>query len=232
LTQKDVDAGQVSSSARVTETDGEPLAPEATASIEIMIEPVFDCGDVVGKVFDDVNGDGYQNDGEPGLPGVRIATVKGFLVTTDKYGRFHIACADLPDKRVGSNFIMKVDTRTLPSGYSLTTENPRVIRLTAGKRVKLRFGASIGHVVSLDLADAAFEGGTTILKKQWIDGLDDLIGVLKQQPSSLRIFYLVSLAKELAKERVKTIEKDITKRWRSAGGDYELNIETRVEQGQ
>ncbi len=224
--------GKHTNKATVTGLDGNPLAPEARADIEIAIEPVFDCGDIVGKVFDDLNRNGYQDEGEPGLPGVRIATVRGSLVTTDKHGRFHVACADLPDSRIGSNFIMKLDTRTLPAGYRLTTENPRVIRLTAGKMSKLNFGASIGRVVRLDLTDAAFEPGTTTLKPKWQKGIDRLIEALESEPSTLRIGYGAAPDAELARRRIKAIEEDITQRWKSVRGRYELTIETRVEAGQ
>ncbi|MBA8845970.1 putative repeat protein (TIGR01451 family) [Ochrobactrum sp. RH1CCR137] len=224
--------GKHTNKATVTGSDGNRLAPEARADIEIAIEPVFDCGDIVGKVFDDLNRNGYQDEGEPGLPGVRIATVRGSLVTTDKHGRFHVACADLPDNRIGSNFIMKLDTRTLPAGYRLTTENPRVIRLTAGKMSKLNFGASIGRVVRLDLTDAAFEPGTATLKPKWQKGIDRLIEALETEPSTLRIGYGAASDAKLARERIEAIEKDIAERWKSVRGRYELTIETRVEAGQ
>ncbi|WP_420992322.1 DUF7507 domain-containing protein, partial [Brucella sp. SA075A] len=224
--------GKHTNKAIVHTPDGEPLAPEARADVEIMIEPVFDCGDIVGKVFDDVNRNGYQDKGEPGLPGVRIATVRGSLVTTDKHGRFHVACADLPDNRIGSNFIMKLDPRTLPAGYRLTTENPRVIRLTAGKMSTLNFGASIGRVVRLDLTDAAFEPGTTILKQKWLKGLDRLFEALESEPSTLRLSYGAAADAALARERIEALEEDIAKRWKSVRGRYELSIETRVEAGQ
>ena len=96
-------------------------------------DPLFDCSELIGKVFDDKNKNGYQDDGEPGMPGVRLATAKGLLVTTDQHGRYHIACAAIPNGQIGSNFILKVDENTLPTGYHLTSENPRVERLTRGK---------------------------------------------------------------------------------------------------
>ncbi|WP_163269644.1 hypothetical protein [Chelativorans alearense] len=105
----------------------------------------FGCSDVIGTVFDDRNGNGYQDAGEQGLPGVRLATVRGWLVTTDAHGRFHVVCANEEAGRIGSAFIMKLDARTLPTGYRLTTENPRAVRLTAAKTAKLNFGASIGR---------------------------------------------------------------------------------------
>ncbi|MCR4265850.1 choice-of-anchor D domain-containing protein [Nitratireductor sp. ZSWI3] len=219
--------------ASVIGPDGEELSPSARAVVEIIVEPVFDCGDIIGKVFDDRNGNGYQDKGEPGLPGVRIATVKGWLITTDKYGRFHVACADLPDQRIGTNFIMKLDTRTLPTGYRLTTENPRVVRLTAGKMTELNFGASIGRVVRLDLRDEAFAPGKVELSTVWAAGVDQLIEVLAQQRSVLRLSYIDSSSDpELATARIRHMKKLIADRWRQRKREYPLNIETRVETGQ
>ncbi len=225
--------GQHVNRAVVMDETGSPLAPEARATVEILAEPVFDCGEIIGRVFDDVNRNGYQDEGEPGLPGVRVATVKGWLITTDRYGRFHVPCAALPDQRIGSNFIMKLDTRTLPLGYRLTTENPRVVRLTAGKMTKLNFGASIGRVVRLDLKDAAFDGTSTKLKEQWAKGIDQLIAVLGKEESVLRLSYIDAGADpQLAKERIKELRKLIGERWQKDGARYRLEIETRMEVGQ
>ncbi|WP_274626754.1 DUF7507 domain-containing protein [Arvimicrobium flavum] len=225
--------GKHVNTAVVTDGGGNPLTPDGTATVEIVADPVFDCGEIIGKVFDDKNRNGYQDDGEPGLPGVRVATVKGVLVTTDKHGRFHVACADLPDQRIGSNFIMKLDTRTLPTGYRLTTENPRVVRLTAGKMTKLNFGASIGRVVRLDLKDDAFEPGDVTLKTRWNEGIDQLIDVLRKEQSVLRLSYVDAGADPaLAHERLQQVGDLIRKKWGERRGQYRLEIETRVEVSQ
>src|SRR5690606_23968548 len=189
-------------------------------------------GDIIGKVFDDQNRNGYQDPGEPGLAGVRVATVKGWLITTDEHGRFHVACADLPEARIGSNFIMKLDERTLPSGYRLTTENPHVVRLTAGKMTELNFGAALGRVVRLDLAAEAFEPGGVELAREWAEGLDQLIAVLAEEQSVLRLTYFDAGEAELAEARVKHIKALIAEAWRRRGRAYPLEIETRVEAGQ
>ena len=219
--------------AHAEDQSGRRITGQARAVVEIIVEPVFDCGDIVGKVFDDKNRNGYQDKGEPGLPGVRVATVKGWLITTDKYGRFHVACADLPDARIGTNFIMKLDTRTLPTGYRLTTENPRVVRLTAGKMTELNFGASIGRVVRLDLADEAFVPGEVELDERWAEGVGQLVDVLAQEQSVLRLTYLdTGSDPDLAEARVKRIKELIAERWRQRKRSYPLEIETRVEAGQ
>ena len=122
--------------------DGTAISNRGTAVVSITPSTVFDCSELLGKVFEDRNGDGYQDPGEPGVPGVRLATVNGQLITTDEFGRYHIACAAVPDARIGSNFVLKIDVRTLPLGWVVTTDNPRSIRLTRGKFGELNFGVA------------------------------------------------------------------------------------------
>ena len=133
----------------------------AQATVRVVPDPLIDCSDVIGKVFADRNANGYQDGGEPGLPNVRIATVRGLLTTTDQHGRYHITCVRIPDEERGSNAIFKLDERTLPSGFELTTENPRVIRLTRGKMGKVNFGAT-EHVSPTDPDDTSRAGPADI----------------------------------------------------------------------
>ena len=133
----------------------------ATASVDFIPEPSFDCTPVIGRVYDDVNVNGYPDDGEPGLPGVRLVTVNGDIITTDEYGRYHIPCAAIADAENGSNFLLKADTRTLPLGYAPTTENPRVVRVTRGKFVKMNFGAGFRTKLRVDFQMSDFSADGT-----------------------------------------------------------------------
>ncbi|MDP0506648.1 MAG: hypothetical protein Q7K47_05370 [Fusobacterium sp. JB019] len=65
---------------------------------------------------------------EEGIPGVKISTVSGLVVTTDKYGRYHIENIPLESIR-GNNYILKVDPITLPRGSKFTTKNPLLRRI-------------------------------------------------------------------------------------------------------
>jgi uncharacterized repeat protein (TIGR01451 family) len=96
---------------------GRAISGEASATVRIVPDPDFDCTDVIGKVFDDANRNGLQDADERGLGGVRLATARGLLAVTDQYGRFHITCAITPREGRGTNFVLKLDDRTLPSGY-------------------------------------------------------------------------------------------------------------------
>ena len=128
--------------------DGLAISNRGTAIVQIVPSSVFDCSELLGKVFEDRNSNGYQDEGEPGVSGVRVVTVNGQLITTDAFGRYHIACAAVPDAKIGSNFVLKIDERTIPLGWVVTTDNPRSIRLTRGKFGELNFGVAPKELVS------------------------------------------------------------------------------------
>jgi uncharacterized repeat protein (TIGR01451 family) len=208
---------------------GGTVSGEATATVRVIPDPNFDCTDVIGKVFDDRNLNGQQDTGEKGLAGVRVVTVRGLIVTTDEHGRFHITCAAVPDEDRGSNFILKLDERSLPTGYRLTTENPRVRRATRGKMLRLNFGATIHRVVRIDIADGVFEPNTTQLRLQWTPKISQLIEELKKAPSVLRLSYLADVEREgLVRKRLDALKKEITNRWDRSDGGYRLDVETEV----
>ncbi|HTG82900.1 MAG TPA: SdrD B-like domain-containing protein, partial [Geobacteraceae bacterium] len=198
----------------------------ASATVRVTPDPDFDCTDVIGKVFDDANANGYPDDGEKGLPGVRVVSARGLIATTDEFGRFHITCATVPDQDRGSNFILKLDDRTLPTGYRVTSENPQVQRATRGKMLRYNFGATIHHVVSLDVADGVFEPKSTRLRVQWQPRIDLLLKELRKAPSVLRLSYLAEVENRgLVDDRLKALKKEITGKW---DGGYPLTIETEI----
>jgi uncharacterized repeat protein (TIGR01451 family) len=211
--------------------NGELMAT-AQATVTVIEEAVFDCSDVIGRVFDDKNANGYKDDGESGLPGVRVVTLNGLLITTDAEGRFHVPCAAIPDSAIGSNFLMKLDVRTLPTGYKLTTENPRDVRVTRGKVVKLNFGATVNHEVRLDVTGKAFNGSTLELTDKWVGGIDKLLALLAKQRSSLKIVYHQGGEDpDLAAARVAALSDITFSAWKADGGKYKLVISTSVEEG-
>ena len=202
----------------------------ATATVRVTPDPTFDCTDVIGKVYEDRNRNGYPDAGEKGIGGVRLVSVNGLLITTDADGRYHIACADIPDADRGSNFILKVDTHTLPTGYRLTTENPGLVRITRGKLAKLNFGASIAKVVRVDMLDQAFVAGSLDLSPQWAAGLGQVLTTLTDPNAVLRVAYGVSTNEDpgLAEQRLRTIADRMRSLWREQGGPGDLTVETEL----
>ena len=240
---------------------GEAVSNIASAVVKVRPEAVFDCSDVIGKVFDDTNRNGRQDGppdrsgaitrddvytgkwsqpiveeqdlpGEKGLPGVRLATVNGLLITTDEFGRFHVPCAALP-KDGGSNFTLKLDTRTLPLGYRVTTENPRTLRLTPGKVARMNFGAASGRIVDIDLTAGAFAAGGAQPGAALDKAVDGLIGQIAQTPSAVRLRYQLAQGESdgLAHERLRALERLLKARARGRL-QYPLEIERVVDWGQ
>lgn len=230
-----VDPGQIFINRAYVYDESQPDADRirsniAEAEVGIIADPVFDCATVIGQVFRDRNQNGYQDSGEEGLAGARMVTLtKGTALTinADAYGRYHIPCAAIPNADRGSNIIIKLDTRTLPAGYRMTTENPRVARMTPGKAVKMNFGAAPVRLVELDLNRCAFERGRLQLTKASQQGLPTLIKTLKAQQSTLRISYRYDRRDaELAGRRMQVLQSLIRRLWASAGGSFDLDIET------
>ena len=225
-----VSEGKYVNRAEVVNTEAQrAISGVAAATVRVVPDPTFDCTDVIGKVFDDRNLSGQQDPGEEGLPGVQVVTPRGLIGTTDQYGRFHITCAMVPDEDRGSNFILKLDDHTLPTGSRLTTENPRVQRATRGKMMKFIFGATIHRVVGLDFADGVFEPDKTELRVQWRPNLKVLIEELKKAPSVLRLSYLADVEPEgLVRDRLEVLRYEIARLWDLTDGGYPLSVETEV----
>ncbi|MCF6273668.1 MAG: hypothetical protein L3J37_10870 [Rhodobacteraceae bacterium] len=233
---------------------GVDLVGFATATVRVLPVAVFNCSTVVGKVFNDRNGDGYQYNepasglvtetvyrggkgkfetlpvpqGEAGIPGVRLVTVDGLVITTDEFGRYSVPCASLPATG-GSNFILKLDPRSLPAGYSITSENPRVVRLTPGMMTEVNFGASLNKIARVDLNNAAFDvAGAPVTTLR--DGILQLAQSLTENPVSVVIAYHVGAGAQAsevseAQRRMELVETSLRRAWRDVGsGPLEIQM--------
>jgi uncharacterized repeat protein (TIGR01451 family) len=208
---------------------GEPLTGEATATVRVVPDPTLACTDVMGKVYDDANRNGLQDQGEKGLAGVRLVTARGLTATTDPYGRYHLTCAVTPRDGRGNNFVLKLDDRTLPSGYRMSTRQAQVQRATRGKALRFNYAASIHRVVSLDIADAVFEPGSTEMRAQWKPRVALLLEELQRSPAVLRLSYVADVEEAgLVDRRLAAIKEEIEEAWESRGGSYDLTIEPEV----
>jgi uncharacterized repeat protein (TIGR01451 family) len=208
---------------------GAAMSGEATATVRVVADPTFDCTDVIGKVFNDVNRNGRQDDGEQGLPGVRVVTARGLQATTDRYGRYHITCALTPDEDRGSNFVLKLDDRTLPSGFRLSTDQTQIKHATSGKALKINFGASIHRVVAIDLFDEVFEPGKTEIRAMWQPRLNLLLEELRKAPSVLRLSYVADTENaSLVGRRMDAVKTQLTGAWNQGNHSYVLTIEPEV----
>jgi hypothetical protein len=213
----------------VNSVTGTVMSAEAEAMVRLVPDPTFDCTDVTGKVFDDINRNGYQDGDESGLAGVRLVTARGLAATTDAHGRYHITCAITPHESRGSNFVLKLDDRTLPSGFRASTRPVQVQRATRGKALRINFGASIHRVVGLDIASAIFEPGTVDMRQQWLPRVDLLIEELQKGPAVLRLSYVADVEEaSLVKRRLGSMQKRIMSAWEELDCCYKLVIEPEI----
>jgi uncharacterized repeat protein (TIGR01451 family) len=166
---------------------GTQVADPATATVQVVADPDFEQTTIIGKVFHDINRNGYQDEdeGELGIPGVRLATVEGLLIETDANGRYHIAGVDGGFFERGRNFIVKVDPATLPDGAEFTTENPRVKRITQGLMNRFDFGVGLPDQdrerllpIRVKLAEVFFIENSAQVRPEFETALGELAGRL------------------------------------------------------
>ena len=175
-----------------------------------------------------MNLNGYQDGDEAGIGGVRLVTARGLAATTDQHGRYHITCAIVPNGFRGSNFVLKLDDRSLPSGFRLTTRETQLKRATRGKALSMDFGAAIHRVIGLDLSDPVFEPGEIAMRPHWQHRIGLLIEELQKEPAILRLSYVADVEeKALVDARLRSMQERIRNEWRDIDA-YELVIEPEI----
>jgi len=120
-----------------TAGSGAALSDPVRIVIDVEPDPLFSMGTVIGKVFNDTNGNTVQDPGEKGVPNVRIATEQGIVVYTDGYGKYHI-----PQITPGRH-VVKVDYHSLPDGTQFVTEESYVAKITDGLLAKVNFAVKL-----------------------------------------------------------------------------------------
>ena len=84
----------------------------AAATVQVQQGVFTDRAMVLGKVFADCNGNGLQDDGEAGVPGVRLFMEDGSFVVTDGKGQYSFYGI------APRTHVLKLDATTLPPGMT------------------------------------------------------------------------------------------------------------------
>ena len=144
---------QADISAAVDENGDSVPAAQASTSLTTLSASIGDL------VWDDTNGDGLYQTGEPGLAGVVISLTlpsNGVITaTTNSSGLYHFA------NLASGAYTVTVATSTLPVGYATTTHNvPLSVTLTAGQQVTTAdFGYQpVGAVEGILFVDVDADG--------------------------------------------------------------------------
>jgi len=203
-----------------TDADGDTISNVASAEVEVAGDPLLDESLILGSVFDDRNGNGLQDMGERGVPGVRIASVEGLVMETDAHGRYHLVGIPVDNKARGRNFILKVDTATLPPGTVFTTANPLVRRITAGLPVRFDFGVKLpdGRLgggqsrVDIDLAEVLFAPGSAEMKPEHAAVIDRIAGTVREYGGGRLTVTASGDGDALALRRAQTVQAALLER--------------------
>ena len=96
-----------------------PLSNVSIATVKVQPGVFTDQAFIIGKVFVDLNHNQIQDDGEPGVPSVRIYMEDGTYIVTDSEGKYSLYGLS------PRTHVLKVDEMTLPPGARLEALTPR-----------------------------------------------------------------------------------------------------------
>ena len=217
---------------------GQAVSNVATADVEVAGDPLFDDSLILGTVFDDRNGNGIQDTGERGVPGVRIASIEGLIAETDAFGRYHLAGIPAGSFSRGRLFILKVDPSTLPAGTTFTTENPRVRRITPGLPVRFDFGVKLPEAVmeggsrqvDIELGEVIFARNSAAIPADSGEMLDRIADTVRKHGGGRISIVARGAAESLAFQRAQAVQAEIGRRLDAAiAGRTRIDVTTEVE---
>ena len=126
--------GDYTNTAAAWNTDPTILISNASeAQVRVDMDPIFDLGTIIGKVFEDVNANEVQDRGERGIADAMVVLDDGTYILTDEYGRYHI-----PAVRPGHRLV-KINRQSLPAGTVVRGDESRIVSVTPGLLVKVNF---------------------------------------------------------------------------------------------
>ncbi|BCM90977.1 hypothetical protein IAD21_02840 [Abditibacteriota bacterium] len=122
-------------------TSGNTQSNEASVIVEVQGGVFDDKGIIMGRIWVDTNRDDQIQDGEPGIPGVRVWLEDGTFVLTDEDGKYSFYGLE------ARTHVVKVDVTTLPNGVRLQSLSSRygkggasyIIDLKKGELHKVNF---------------------------------------------------------------------------------------------
>jgi uncharacterized repeat protein (TIGR01451 family) len=115
------------------------ISNASEAKVTVTLDPLFDLGTIIGKVFNDKNGNGWQDRNEPGVASAMVVLDNGDYVVTDEFGRFHF-----PAVKPGHRLV-KINLLSLAAGSEATTDETVVVTVTPGLLAKANFGVVTRH---------------------------------------------------------------------------------------
>ena len=136
---------------RAQASNATPLAHSNIAEARVKIEGgVFsDSAFVLGKIYADCNGDGLQNSGEPGVPGVKVWLEDGTYAISDGLGKFSFYGLS------PRTHVAKIDRATAPAGATFEVLDQRNANVGDSRFIDLKNGELARADFAIANCDAA-----------------------------------------------------------------------------
>ncbi|MDM7925867.1 MAG: hypothetical protein QUS35_07590 [bacterium] len=93
------------------------VSPEASAAVLVSGGAFDERGLIIGKVYEDLDGNASHDRGEPGVGNIELVLEDGTRVRTDTFGKFSI-----PDVGEGQH-VVRLNEKTLPAGTRVTVSD-------------------------------------------------------------------------------------------------------------
>ncbi|MFT7537985.1 MAG: putative repeat protein (TIGR01451 family), partial [Lysobacterales bacterium] len=142
--------GKYDNVAHARHVGGSIVSNSSTATVEVVMDPLFDLGTILGKVFYDQNENGRQDPpvydflkgetiAEEPISNARIAMEDGTIITADANGLFSVPGI------VPGRHLFRIDERSLPKESYLTTPKVVIVDVTQGSTYKVNFGVHVNY---------------------------------------------------------------------------------------
>ena len=118
----------------ITPTGATSLSQPASAAVKIRPSILGDKAIILGRLFEDRNGNGIPDVGEPGVPGVRVYLEDGSFVFSDPEGQYSFTGISAGDH------VVKIDRSTLGAGYEAVPYNTAFAGVGWSQFITVPFG--------------------------------------------------------------------------------------------
>ena len=130
----------------VTTAGSSSLSPPATAAVKVRPSMLGDKAIILGRIFEDKNGNGVPDQDEPGEPGVRIYLEDGSFVFTDAQGKYSFTGLSAGDH------VVKIDRSTLDARFVAVPYNTAFAGVGWSQFITVPFGGPARGDFALALA--------------------------------------------------------------------------------
>jgi|GEM_PF-5731931 len=128
-------------------TGGMSVSTPASASVKVRSSILGDKAVILGRVFEDANGNGVPDPGERGVAGVRIYLEDGSYVFTDPEGQYSFTGVS------AGNHVVKIDRTTLAPRYRPVAYNTAFAGVGWSQFITVPFGGPARGDFALALAE-------------------------------------------------------------------------------